>query len=525
MSMNNAVVHGMRQELEWFDDLRPWQVDAVEQIISAYENGARFVLLDAPTGSGKTLIAETVRRMMRASRTLYLTHSLALQDQFIADYPYARLLKGRANYLTENGRATCADCTGPVGECLWCERKCPYLVARDRALNGELMVSNMSYLLSEVRSSRSGLSGWPTLTVVDEADVFEGVVMGQAEVAIGERVLGALGIDPPKRGVRWRTLFDWLVRVFIPRARDEIDRGFRGVVGEREMLARAKFLRRVRTALNNALLLVRTDGDIWVREYGDGLTLKPVYVGELIEDIVWRHLPGKVLLMTATSISFEELSDSLGLGDAKFVELPSVFDSSLRPVFLCNVAAPSSKNKTETWPLLVDAVARICGKHATEKIVIHSVSYEMTRVIVERLEREFHKVVSYDHAGMRDRAIAEFVDGARILVAPSVERGLDFPDDLCRIQIIPKVPYPYLGDRQVSTRLHLPGGQLWFDVQAARTLVQMCGRGMRHAQDWCITYVLDSGVKKLLSLCPAWWREAIQWEADTRWVRGQGGTG
>lgn len=81
-----------------------------------------------------------------------------------------------------------------------------------------------------------------------------------------------------------------------------------------------------------------------------------------------------------------------------------------------------------------------------------------------------------------------------------------------------KVPYPNLGDRMVRMRAYMGGeGRAWYQSQTVRTIVQMAGRGMRHKDDWCETYILDSqfgeGVwSRGRQLFPQWFREAMVWE-------------
>jgi Rad3-related DNA helicase len=82
--------------------------------------------------------------------------------------------------------------------------------------------------------------------------------------------------------------------------------------------------------------------------------------------------------------------------------------------------------------------------------------------------------------------------------------------------VICKVPFPNLGDKQISARLHSKGGNLWYRVQAVRSIVQMSGRGMRHEDDYCETYILDSQFvsnlwKQSKQLFPNWWVEALRW--------------
>src|SRR2546423_12028209 len=50
---------------DWFHTFRDHQINAIEEILDAYRSGASVVVLDAPTGSGKTLIAESVRQLLR----------------------------------------------------------------------------------------------------------------------------------------------------------------------------------------------------------------------------------------------------------------------------------------------------------------------------------------------------------------------------------------------------------------------------------------------------------------------------
>jgi Rad3-related DNA helicase len=131
--------------------------------------------------------------------------------------------------------------------------------------------------------------------------------------------------------------------------------------------------------------------------------------------------------------------------------------------------------------------------------------------------RELHAYLS---AKDRDDAVQAFKARGGVLLAPSLDRGIDLPDGLCRVVVVCKLPYPSLGDRRVSARLHRPGGQLWYSAQVARSLVQMTGRGVRHEGDWCVAWVLDRQFPVFYrkwgrKLLPAWWVGAITGDAST----------
>ena len=77
-----------------------------------------------------------------------------------------------------------------------------------------------------------------------------------------------------------------------------------------------------------------------------------------------------------------------------------------------------------------------------------------------------------------------------------------------------KVPYIDMGDPQVKKRMELPGGQMWYLLKAAQTIIQMSGRGVRSETDHCETYILDGQFTRLLNhtrhLMPKWWLDAIR---------------
>ena len=97
---------------DWVRGFRDHQVAAVEEIMDGYARGKKVMVLDAPVGSGKTLIAEMVRRRLAVEglegadgSMLYVAHSRGLQAQFLADFPAAKVLMGKANYPTRDGPA------------------------------------------------------------------------------------------------------------------------------------------------------------------------------------------------------------------------------------------------------------------------------------------------------------------------------------------------------------------------------------------------------------------------------------
>ena len=77
--------------------------------------------------------------------------------------------------------------------------------------------------------------------------------------------------------------------------------------------------------------------------------------------------------------------------------------------------------------------------------------------------------------------------------------GIDFSDDQCRIAINVSIPYAsiqssYINEKMAFQDQHFRGqldGQKWYEIQAYRAINQACGRGIRHANDYCQIVLLD----------------------------------
>ena len=104
----------------------------------------------------------------------------------------------------------------------------------------------------------------------------------------------------------------------------------------------------------------------------------------------------------------------------------------------------------------------------------------------------------------------------KVLVSPSMSEGVDLPYEKCQFQVIYKIPFPYLGDRQVNQRRKKD--PKWYAYKTVMTLLQAYGRGMRAEDDYCETYILDGNIRMLLNnhlyknLVPEFFKEAIQRE-------------
>lgn len=516
----------------WVTGFRDHQLQAVEEIVDAYNRGAQVVFLDAPTGAGKTLIGEMARRVV-GGKALYVCHSLGLQDQFVADFPHAQVLKGRTNYPTQSGNfpeINCGDCdmrrddaTDEL-ECTWCylPDTCPYQVARDAATRSRLAVLNTAYLLAEANHVGRIAKG-RELIIADEADTLEALVMGTAEFRVSARILRRLGIEQPKKGSRAPTVAKWMTDELHPAMKKRI--AWLAAAQHVELIRERTQLERIANRIHE--VAAQIVGDAWTRDYDrtEAFLLKPVTVDHVAGQMVWRH--GKRwLLMSATLVSTKEMQRSLGMDNLRCetVRVPMTFPVENRPIYAIPVAEMTAAKKDGSWPKMATAISHVLERHPGEKVLVHTVSYDLAKYLRANVDAGQRQTYGYLDSRGREDAVERFKRDRRgdgVMFAPSLDRGFDFAGDDARVVIVAKVPYPYLGDRQVSERMHTRGGQEWYTVQTIRSLVQMTGRGVRSADDWAATYILDASFidriwRKDRRLLPKWWRDAVDMTVTKR---------
>jgi Rad3-related DNA helicase len=102
---------------------------------------------------------------------------------------------------------------------------------------------------------------------------------------------------------------------------------------------------------------------------------------------------------------------------------------------------------------------------------------------------------------------------AGIFVAsPSAVAGIDGKDDMIRLNIIAKLPFPSLGDPRL--RYLSKVAPEVYALKVARDIVQAAGRGTRHQSDFSHTVILDGSFRYFIQrnrhLFPQWFLNALR---------------
>lgn len=309
---------------------------ALQDVLQQYANGATVVILDAPTGAGKTLIADLVRQSLNV-RSLYICSSISLQEQFVRDFPNAVILKGRTNYATADSPSkfpdlnagdcnkaradlpACFDCDPEyidfeVPHCSWCHpvKSCPYEQAKAEAIRADIVCTNTSYFLYEANYV-GNLTLARQLIIVDEADLLEDNLLSFVEVHISKRKATELGITAPEKKTVESAWIEWALYAE-QHLKDIRAKGtFAGttVAAIRQRKSLDRLIGNIQR-LNKPSTGLSAGGWVYTGYDKGDISFKPIEVSHVASDNLWKHSP-KWLLMSATTISFEVMMESLGL--------------------------------------------------------------------------------------------------------------------------------------------------------------------------------------------------------------------
>ena len=114
----------------------------------------------------------------------------------------------------------------------------------------------------------------------------------------------------------------------------------------------------------------------------------------------------------------------------------------------------------------------------------------------------------------REQTLKQHIDSEypTVILSPSFTEGIDLFDERSRFQIICKVPFPFLGDKYVKTKMErIP---TWYSWETCKTIVQASGRSVRSVDDHAWTYILDGNFENFYrqnkKLFPHWWSDALE---------------
>ena len=474
------------------------QLETISEIIDAIDRGFKYIVLEAGTGTGKSAIAYTLSSIFDSSYILTVTKQL--QEQYLSDFKDLKLVKGRNNFTCTRDPARTCDEGRCILEGLKCEdaiRTCEYYRQKNAALNAKTVISNYHYMFLELNYVRDFKKR--ELLICDEAHNLENTIMSQLKlefsiddlkehlnIEVGDDILYELDNGD----------FDvWLQ--FIGEIRDEYQHEYDKIrdVDVPHLIEKKSFMKNEISDCNRFVENITQDPYSWVFDYDRDYNLiefKPLKIDNYAKNAMFRY--GEVcILMSATILDYEFFSKCLGIGADEIyaIRRKSPFDMQRNAIRSCSDLELSHKTIKENAPKTVDAIRSILEYHRDEKGLIHTVSTACKDYLIDNLNDA--RLIEHNTKN-RAEQLEEYRNSVRplVLVSPSMNEGVDLPGDLCRFQIIFKLPYPDLADKQI--RLRANADEDWYNYKTALSLIQTYGRGMRFEEDYCRTYLIDSRI-------------------------------
>ena len=502
------------------------QVYLLEEIDKAFESGCKVVVVNAPTGSGKSMISKSVGNVSNTASDEFrdlvysyaaykqvaggfenaekiesmdrfgafaLTITKTLQDQYANLFKDTRVLKGKSNYICKvDDRFTvdCAPCltVKSLKESCQCKNICPYYNARNDALAAQFSTLNYSMFfgLPEHLRHRQFL-------ICDEASELEDVIVKQFSCAISFDYLKKNGIKPIAFPERYDKIPAWLSYLSTA-VRDKVEEKTNEIRNIRTKTA--KILSDKRSELNvmqglhgsiQELISNWSQTEFVYETIKNTLTFVPVYVDKLATNLF--KYADKIILLSATIIDPKNFCKSLGIENFKYIEVDSEFDPVNAPIHVQTKVKLNYKNLATQLPTICKQVAEICNHHRQDKGIIHTHTMAITKVLQTKLNSPR---MLYREQGVKNEDILEQHTQATtptVLISPSMSFGVDLKDDLARFQVIVKAPFLPLTDKRVKKLADKDYN--WYINKMLCSLIQSCGRGVRSGDDHCVTYILD----------------------------------
>ena len=527
---------------------RPNQKEAVASTIDSWLNGTDNVIISAPTGSGKSITALTIAAVLTKFYNMsgyILASDLNLIDQYQRDvekyFPEWAVIKGQQTYrCSENGLNFSSGACKLKGCKSYgdikkkfpiCSAECPYIVERDKAIHSDLLVCTYSFWLIQQNLVKPKLPEPPfterNFTICDEAHKLVGIIQNHFSPKMVPDDIGKMknivefGLDNDTiideiETIRKKIistddndrLIDYLIEYnekmkVISDGVDTIKRDISEKTDRNEQLSKedktlaynCEFLDNHISGFSDYVDIIKSVGIYsMVKNYDDlnrdVITFNCIDESYLMNKHFHKHCVNK-MYMSATIGDPNEFAKDCSFSNFNSIDIPSTFDFTNSPIFYIPDYRLSYTEKEMNFPKVAELIDYTINMYAGRRGIIQTGSYKFAKSLADYLgPAARQRLILYDDTKEKTDALEYFkMCNDKILVGPSLIEGLSFDDDLCRFQIIMKVPYPSLADKFVKAKKDI--NPAWYSNTTAISILQGVGRGIRNENDWCVTFIFD----------------------------------
>ena len=518
-----ATIAEIRDELD-FSEWRLGQDDSIESILNHWES-SRFVGLDAPTGSGKSLTAMTVGKAANekwGGRTYILVGSRALQDQYARDFSKHSIdFRGKVNYGCDflsrleqdiEQPRPCWDVSRKLSQSLyetakerfpvWNDDNCPvrssceyYVRKAETQKENTITVTTFQNYLSLVNHDHR-YNEADTL-ICDEAHTLDGVMESYASVEVTPRHWERLKYSESEQNAwlverdidEWKEIIkEWLVRAVQVYDDLQFRREFLQPNEKRTFSWLENFSRKLQLLLN-----LRGDFHIKVDRDRRSCLFRAYYPSELAPLYIWHTTP-RILCMSAT-LEKQSVQWCLPEGEnLEWVNVPSTFPREMSPVDIrkplrfkekFNRKDEADEKKIKRWVQHQDNVLEK-AKASNRRVLMLVPAGRHVQYFLEYSRFTEDIIAHLEYVGLNKQdAIDEFKNRNSwcvLIGAFDLAEGYDFPGDEVEITVLPKLFIdPARFDELIIRRMERDPDYVL--RREAQWIAQAVGRGWRSPTD------------------------------------------
>ena len=188
----------MKDHLRYFpfDSPREEQKEILDKVLEAISNDKKFILVEAPTGVGKSAISVNLGHFFGAEnkKSYILTTQKILQDQYVEDFNNVTSIKGKDNYTCQYYQElNCVESYSLLNKDSDEEKetnhyktcgngKCVYRMRRQIFIDANVSMTNLAYFLNETTYARE--CEYRDLLIIDECHNLEKELMSFVEIGM-----------------------------------------------------------------------------------------------------------------------------------------------------------------------------------------------------------------------------------------------------------------------------------------------------------------------------------------------------
>jgi len=504
-------------------DLEPrrQQIDMLEFTKKSINNSKKYILINAPTGSGKSyfviMFANWYKNFIDNESTFdILTNSKILQDQYIDSFPFISNLKGMTNYHCSKHNTNCAEGKELNKILKYRCKSCPYDNAKlewkdsDMSITNFALFNSLSLFTDNIKNKKNNV------LIIDESHEFESSFCNFISFKLNGLLLKKCGFNKSYETMYYRKLktiknvSDFILYIndtFIPELEilaekhlDSID----SLTERSQKLNKQKNLEYCNSTVNRLTKLIETydeDRDNWVLDINTidnkiELNLQPIWGYPFLKKIVWSEYD-HIIFLSGTILNKRMFSYINGLNEklTSYIEMDSTFPIKNRPIYYVKLGKMTFKEKVNTFKKQVPIIKKILKKYKNKKGIIHTTNYEITKWLKENID---DKRLVYHDPSNREEVYKDFLKTKKpnIIVSPSMSTGISLDDELGRFSIILKIGYPNISSNKIKEKQR--SNRDWYSWQTCLNTIQSYGRILRSDNDYGDTFILDESFSDIM---------------------------